>query len=277
MKRHAGFAARTFCGVLGLLAAQSSQAAWRETDEAIKSRGDVTVKVLIARAVANKDAAPALPTDIAIFFPGADGKVRDARSGLSEHRANPSTMGLLAEKLGMAVAVGLPSDHPNGVSLAWRMGAAHVGDGGAVIDALALRFPKARISLIGMSAGGYSVTRVAAAVVRRGAPKLHGVVVMSTAPEALADDTMQPLREARVPVLVMHHVRDSCLPLRDIEPLAKRYDFVAIDDARQPRLDALSGIRNCNPGSAHVFGGKEDVVYSTIAEWSRSLKVKAAD
>ncbi len=250
-----------------------AHAAWRETDEAIKSRGDVTVQVLVARAVANKDAAPESPTDIAIFFPGANGKARGARGGFSEHGANPATMGLMAENFGMGVAVGLPSDQPDGISIAWRMGSEHIGDASAVLDAIAQRFPKARITLIGLSAGGFSVTRVAEAVVKRGAPKLHGVVMMSTAPEALSDEIMKPIRDAKVPVLVIHHKRDSCLALRDIEPLAKKYDFVMIDDARQPQVSALK--RDCNPGSAHVFAGKERIVYSTIADWVRTGKAKA--
>jgi len=267
---------RTFAfAVVALIVgtALPAHAAWRETDEAIKSRGEVTVQVLIARAVANKDAAPESPTDIAIFFPGANGKARGARAGVSEHGVNPATMGLLAENFGMGVAVGVPDDQPDGISIAWRTGAEHIGDAGAVIDTIAQRFPKARITLIGLSAGGYSVTRVAAAVVKRGAPKLHGVVVMSTAPEALSDETMKPIRDAKVPVLVLHHKRDSCLALRDIEPLAKKYDFVMIDDARQPRVSASN--RDCNPGSAHVFAGKERIVYSTIVDWVRTGRVGA--
>ena len=255
---------------LVVCAALPAHAAWRETDESIKSRGEVTVQVLIARAVASKDAAPEPPTDIAIFFPGANGKARSARAGFSEHGPNPATMGLLAENFGMGVAVGLPSDQLDGISIAWRIGPEHIGDAGAVIDTIAQRFPKARITLIGLSAGGFSVTRVAEAVVKRGAPKLHGVVVMSTAPEALSDEIMKPIREARVPVLVLHHKRDSCLALRDIEPLAKQYDFVMIDDARQPPASALK--RDCNPGSAHVFAGKERIVYATIADWMRTGK-----
>ena len=266
---------RTIALLLFAWGAMPGHAAWRETDEAIKSRGEVTVQVLIARAVANKDAAPEPPADIVIFFPGANGKARSARAGFSAHGRNPSTMGLMAEKFGMGVVVGLPDDQPDGISLAWRMGAEHIGDAGAVIDAVARRFPQARLTLMGLSAGGYSVTRVAAAVARRGAPKIHGVVVMSTAPEALSDETMQPLRDAKVPVLVLHHKRDSCLLIRDIEPLAKRYDFIMIDDARKPSVSAAT--RDCNPGSAHVFAGKEDIVYSSIADWTRSAKAKPAE
>ena len=273
MNRVFAFAVVSLVACAALPAALPAHAAWRETDEAIKSRGDVTVQVLIARAVAGRDALPAPPTDIAIFFPGANGKARSARAGFSEHGPNPATMGLMAENFGMGVAVGVPSDQPDGISIAWRMGSEHIGDAGAVIDTIAQRFPKARITLIGLSAGGFSVTRVAEALVKRGTPKLHGVVVMSTAPEALSDEIMKPIRDAKVPVLVLHHKRDSCLALRDIEARAKQYDFVVIDDARQPQVSAPK--RDCNPGSAHVFAGKERIVYSTIADWVRTGKTTA--
>ena len=259
-----------------LVLAHPTHAAWRETDESIKSRGDVTVQILVARAVAKSgDEIPNPPRDIAVFFPGADGKVRRARAGISEHGRNPSTMGLMAEKFGMAVAFGLPSDQPDGISVSWRIGAEHIGDAGAVIDWLVKQYPVARITMIGMSNGGRSVTRVAEAIVKFGAPKLHGVVVMSAAPEAIAEDIMLPIRDAKVPVLVMHHKRDSCLLYRDIEPMAKRYTFVAIDDTKQPMVSLF--MRSCSPGSAHVFGGKEALVYSMIAEWVQTGKVSAVD
>jgi dienelactone hydrolase len=268
------------CGAL--FVACAADAAWRESDEAIKSRSGVTVSVLVARAVvaegAGEKAEVVEPTQIAVFFPGADGKIRAARPGLSQHGANPATMGVLAEKFGMAVAFGLPSDQSDGISMAWRLGNDHIADAGAVLDSLTARFPKARFTLIGMSNGGRTVTRVAAAVARRGAPALQAVVVMSAAPEALIDDVVQPIIEAKVPIMVIHHKRDSCLPFRDMEAAAAnkpRYTFVAIDDPKQPRVSAFS--RDCNPGSAHVFGGKTAEVYSLIAEWVQTGRAPKAD
>jgi dienelactone hydrolase len=265
-----------FIGWVALLIASTAQAAWRETDEAIKSRNGVTVNILVARVAGESDKLPvAEPSHIAVFFPGADGKIRPARPGVSQHGANPATMGLLAEKFGMAVAFGLPSDQPDGISLAWRLGTEHIADAGAVLDSLATRFPKARFTLIGMSNGGRTVTRVAAAVARRGAPPLQSVVVMSAAPEAIAEDTMKPMVEAKVPIMVIHHKRDSCLPFRDIEAIGKRYAFVAIDDPKQPRVSNL--VRDCNPGSAHVFGGKTAEVYSLIADWVQTGRVPPSE
>jgi pimeloyl-ACP methyl ester carboxylesterase len=218
------------------------------------------------------------PTQIAIFFPGADGKIRPARPGLSQHGSNPATMGLLAEKFGMAVAFGLPSDQADGISMSWRLGNDHIVDAGAVLDAFAARFPKASFTLIGMSNGGRTVTRVAAAVARRGAPALRSVVVMSAAPEVLIDEVVQPIVDAKVPIMVIHHKRDSCLPYRDMQAAVAtnpRYTFVAFDDPKQPRVSAF--IRDCNPGSAHVFGGKTAEVYSLIADWVQTGRFPKTD
>jgi alpha/beta superfamily hydrolase len=251
-------------------------AAWRESDESIVSRNDVKVQLLVARNV--DKAAPDKsiePEHIVIFFPGADGKSRNARGGVSEHRtgpdARPSTMGLLAEQLGMAVAFGLPSDQANGISVSWRMGKEHLADADAVIASLTKRSPNARISLIGMSNGARSATHVASAIATRGAPKLHSVVVMSAAPEALDPRVMQPIRDAKIPVLVMHHKRDSCLRFNDIEERAKNFAFIAVDD---PKVDKPGFIiRSCGPGTAHVFGGKEAFTYGTLATWIKTGKV----
>ncbi len=243
-------------------------AAWQETDEVVKSRGEVKVQFLVARAL-EKD-APVEPKHIAVFFPGAAGTVRPARAGVSEHGANPATMGVLAEQFGMGVAIGLPSDQPKGIDIDWRLGAAHLADAGAIIDYLTARYPAARLTLIGMSNGARSVTAVAGAIARRGTPKIQGVVVMSAAPEAIADDVMKPITEAKIPVLVAHHKRDSCLLFRDIEAPAQRYTFVVLDDAKMPRPNGF--IRDCNPGSAHVFAGKTRQIYSLIADWAKTGK-----
>lgn len=250
-------------------------AAWRETDETVKSRGETSIHALIACNLEKTgdqfaETCSDTPAHIAVFFPGAEGRVRPAREGVSQHGARPSTMGLLAEQVGMAVALGLPSDQPRGLPIAWRLSPEHVGDAGAVIDALVKRHPRARLTLIGMSAGSITLSAVAEAIARRGAPKLNGVVVMSGIASAVSDERLAALREAKVPVLFVHHKRDSCTPFRDIEAIARRYELIAFDDVRQPV--PVAGTRDCNPGSAHVFGGQEAEVYGRIAAWIKQAK-----
>jgi dienelactone hydrolase len=272
--------------ILFLTAAFDVAAAWRENDEHIKSRNEVTVHALVARVVNTEPVKPevktdaqststeAAPADIVFFFPGAEGRVRSARGGVSNHNpaGRPSTMGLLAESLGMVVAIGLPTDQSSGISTQWRLGPEHSGDAGAVIDSFSKRYPQARITLVGMSNGGRSVTAVANAIVRRGAPKLHSVVVMASMPEAINADVMQAILAARLPVMVMHHKRDSCLPYRFMESAVKQFEksvvWLGTDDSRAPTVSPFN--RDCAPGSAHVFGGREEWAYGAIAEWVKT-------
>lgn len=253
-----------------------AHAAWRESTETIKSRGDVSVSYLAARAAGKakdgKETVNDSPADIVVFFPGGAGFVRPAHAGLSEHGERPSLIGSFAEKLGMAVAVGLPSDMKDGLPFEWRNGKDHVADAGAVIDEMAKRYPMARISLVGMSNGTRSVTTVGAAVARRGSPKVASIVAMAVAGDALSDFNMAAIESARIPVLVVHHKRDSCLLWTDAAERAKRYDTILVDDHRLPRASGFN--RDCSPASAHSFANKEATVYQAIADWILTGKVK---
>lgn len=242
------------------------------------TRAGVSVELLIAqRAEANqppkKFSQPA--TELILFFPGGPGMVRPPREGLREHEEKKSILGLMAEKIGATVVVGLPSDQSKtGLSLDWRVGIEHVADAGAVIDTLTGKNANARVTLIGMSNGARSVTHIASALARRGAPKLAGVVLMSAAGEAFPDTAIDALKAAKVPVLVVHHKRDSCLLYVDVEPFAKWHDFLTVDDFKQPRLNGSR--RECGNDSAHQFAGKEDIVFTAVADWLKTGKLKEA-
>jgi hypothetical protein len=285
--------------VLALCGARVAHAAWIERSESVSSRTGVSVSYLLATAVPSqslelgrvgelvvsadsgeKNKLTPLPTtDVVVFFPGAEGRVRAARSGKSEHNAQgrPSSMGLMAERFGVAVAVGLPSDQADGISTAWRTSDAHLVDALAVIDSVSKAFPQARLTLVGMSNGGRSVTHVASALVARGTPnlKLSAVVVMSSMPEAINAAVMKPIVEAKVPVLVMHHKRDSCLPYRFMAQAASSASppltFVATDDPNAPTVSPLN--RQCGPGSPHVFGGREEWAFGGAAAWAKTGKL----
>jgi alpha/beta superfamily hydrolase len=250
-----------------------AHAAWREANEAVQSRGGIGVHVLAARAAAKDGGdAPGAPGDIVVFFPGAEGRVRQARDGLAEHGERASLIGSFAERLGMAVAIGLPTDRKDGLPVEWRTGKEHVADAGAVIDGLAMRFPGARLTLVGMSNGTRSVTHVAAAIARRGTPKLRGVVAMAAVPDALNATAMSAIAAANISVLVVHHKRDSCIAWSEVESQARRYDQVLVEDDRHPRVTAAN--RECGTTTAHQFAGKEVAVYAAIADWILTGKVK---
>ncbi len=199
------------CTVLcaALVLVGTAQAAWREESLKLPStRGDVTVDVLTALRAESNEPARSFPTktvvDVVLFFPGGGGFARPAREGLREHPERKSILGLMAEKIGPTAVVGLPSDQRMGISLEWRTGIEHVADAGAVIDTLTGKNANARVTLIGMSNGARSVTHVASALARRGAPKLGGVVLMAAAGEAFPETAMDALKAAKVPVLVVH-------------------------------------------------------------------------
>jgi alpha/beta superfamily hydrolase len=213
--------------------------------------------------------AEAAPKHVAIFFPGADGRIRAARAGASQHGARPSTLGLMAEGFGAAVVMGLASDQARGIALEARASEAHLTDALAVIDHVASRYPDARLTVVGLSAGGFTAARAANAVAARGKPKLNALVVLSSGREAITPTRTAALDAAKLPVLVMHHRRDSCLPFKEMEAAAMRYTFEAVDDPAQPEVS--NDTRDCNPGSAHVFAGKEREVYGRFAAWARSV------
>ncbi|MBL8512563.1 MAG: hypothetical protein JNJ55_01120 [Betaproteobacteria bacterium] len=259
-----------------LLFAGTAGAAWREESFKVPgTRGEVTVDVLTAlRAEAHEPAKP-FPkpiADVVLFFPGGGGFARPAREGLREHPERKSILGLMAEKIGPTVVVGLPSDQRMGISLEWRTGIEHVADAGAVIDTLTGKNANARVTLIGMSNGARSVTHVASALARRGAPKLAAVVLLSAAGEAFPETAMDTLKAAKVPVLVVHHKRDSCLLYENVEPVAKWHDFLTIEDQKHPR--ANRGRVDCGNDSAHQFAGKEDIVFTSVADWLNTGKLK---
>ena len=76
--------------------------------------------------------------------------------------------------------------------------------------------------------------------------------------------------DKKVPMLVVHHARDSCLLIENVEGQAKWHDFITVDDSKQPRPNAVT--KDCGIGSAHVFGGKEEKVYQAVVDWINTGK-----
>ena len=179
----------------------------------------------------------------------------------------------MAERLGVLVAIGLPSDQSQGLSVEWREGKQHVQDVSAVMDVMMKQYPVARVTLLGFSNGCRSATNTAAAARNRWGARLQGVALLSCPLEAFRDEWMAALdgsasgatAEAKLPVLVVHHKRDSCLFFEDVEQQTKWHDFITVDDSKQPRPNI--GRRDCGNGSAHVFGGKEEKVYQSVVDW----------
>ncbi|MEI6738594.1 MAG: hypothetical protein WCL29_08975, partial [Pseudomonadota bacterium] len=135
------------------------------------------------------------------------------------------------------------------------------------------------ITVLGFSNGCWSAAHVSASVRQRWGTRLQGVAMLSCANDAFHEPWIAALDRsgngesalAKVPVLVVHHRRDSCLLFADVEGQAKRHDFITIEDNKQPRPNMAK--RDCGNGSAHQFGGKEEKTYQSVVDWIRATQV----
>ena len=143
------------------------------------------------------------------------------------------------------------------------------------MNVLMKQYPEAKITVLGMSNGARSASHIGAVLGRQWGVKMQGVVLMSSSLDAYRGDWIRAMEgtkeRPKVPVLVVHHKRDSCLPYNEIEAEARWHDFITVDDPRQPRVNAFR--RDCGGGSAHQFSGREDGVYQAVVEWIKTGKV----
>ena len=262
--------------IFALWFAAIANAAWTETGNVVESRPGVKLSYVVAKVVSS----PAVHAESAsentagkhllLLLTGGAGAIRAAAEGIREHDADrPDLRGYLAEQLGMVVTPGLPSDQPQGLSIDWRDGAQHAADLGAVMEVMISQYPAALITVIGISNGCISAAHISAAARKRWGANFHNVVLLSCSRDAFREHWLAALDGAglqlKVPLLVVHHRRDSCLHYENVAAQAARYDFIVVDDVNQPRPSRAR--RDCTKGSAHVYGGKEEKVYQAVVEW----------
>ncbi len=252
-----------------------AMAAWTERAYAVPSRPGVEQRFVVAgdARISDRNAVK----HVVMIFPGGAGATSEPATGTLEQAPGNlrSLRGYLAEQLGVAVSIGLPSDQEQGLSLEWRGNAEQVKDAVAVADALLKQYPEARITLLGFSNGAKSASNVAAAMASVWGSKLRGMVLMSSFVSAFRGEWIRALEggneRAKTPLLVLHHKRDSCLPYSEIEAAAKWHDVITVDDVNKPRVSPFR--RDCDKGSAHQFAGREDWAYAALAEWIKTGKV----
>src|SRR5205807_8899969 len=111
-----------------------------------------------------------------VLFPGSDGLVDyREKGGRVVHRGRNFLVRsgeLFAGDGFVAAVLDVPSDQSTGMSDAFRTGAEHTEDVGAVIDDLRKRFPGAQVVLVGTSRGTLSAAYAARALGK----KIAGVV-----------------------------------------------------------------------------------------------------
>ena len=203
---------------------------------------------------------------VAVLFAGGPGKVdlerETARTTFDRGNFLVRTRHLFGRN-GIAVAVvDSPSDQPQGMDDAFRLGAEHGEDIGKVVGDLKTRFPGQRVYLVGTSRGTVS----AASIGRRAGKTVDGVVLTAT---LFLATKKQPglsgfdFSSIPSPLLFVHHVDDACpyTPHSSARRLADRYPLITVAGGPPPQS------KPCEALSPHGFLGKEAEAVSAIAKW----------
>ena len=233
----------------------------------VSTRPGVTVRVALA-------APSGEPTALILMFPGglgqnhfreSDGKVVMGGNFLVRTAKHFVARGLLV------AVIDTPSDAPQGMDDAFRMGKAHVEDVTKVLEMLEARTP-APIYLAGTSRGTLSAAYLAATVTD---PRVKGLVLTTSLGEAGRGRNRSvtvydaPLKRITIPVLVVQHRDDACWasPFSAATGIpaalsgSAKVDFVAVSGGDPPRSEP------CEAFAAHGFVGREVLVVDVITDW----------
>ena len=138
---------------------QQANAAWIETGATVESRPGVKTMYVVSADKAITD--PKAVKHVVLLLTGGPGAIPPSVDGVKEQKPGRTALrGYFAEKLGVLVAVGLPSDQPKGLSLEWREGPEHAQDISAVMDVMMKQYPAARITVLGFSNGCRSAAHI---------------------------------------------------------------------------------------------------------------------
>ncbi len=233
-------------------------------------RSGVDEPVLLSMASAEQK-----PKRIVMLFPGDDGVMQ------IQHKGGGTWFKLLGNYLirirarfvdaeDIAVSVDMPADQYCCANDRFRLDEQHAADVGAIIAALATRFPGAEFYLVGTSRGTVS----AAALGARLGPKVAGVVLTSS---VTAESRAGPglsrfdFGTLKVPVLLVHHKFDSChvTPYFAVERIAQQNHFplVTVTGSEGAHGD------DCQAFSHHGYAGRENQVAAAIMQWVKTRAV----
>jgi pimeloyl-ACP methyl ester carboxylesterase len=204
---------------------------------------------------------------VVLYLAGGSGQRGLRGLYLEDLPADPQTLfgaqRQLADQVGAMVAIDPASDHPV-LEMYDRRAAEHRQDVSAVIAAMRLRHPKAKMVLMGSSNGAYS----AALLANRLGSEVDAVVLISG-----NADTWTEAASIRQPLLGVHHRRDACLPFSDSYPKAHFHPLIVVDDTRYPPVYPYTP-RECGFESAHTLYGRRAQVYAAIGDWLLTGKVR---
>jgi hypothetical protein len=233
----------------------------------VPTRPGVTVRVMLV--------APAgEPSATLLMFPGgfgnnhfreSDGKVVPGGNFLVRTAKHFAPRGILV------AVIDTPSDQPQGMDDAFRMGKAHLEDVTKVLQMLEAKTP-APIYLAGTSRGSLSIAALGPSIKD---PHVKGLVLTTSLGDAgrgrnrSATVFDAPLKRITLPVLVVHHREDACwastFSAATGIPAAlsgsPKVDFVAVSGGDPPRSEP------CEAFAAHGFVGRELLVVGVITDW----------
>jgi len=232
----------------------------------VPTRAGVTVRVLL-----ETPASP--PAAVLLVFPGARGahlfKERQGRIRLGRNFLVRSSPKFVAQGCAVAI-VDTPSDHPDGMSDAFRTSAEHTQDIRRIIDFLDAR-GLTPLYLVGTSRGTLSVAHLGITLQDK---RVKGLVLTSSLGGILSG---YPLSRITLPVLMVHNRDDGCR----VSPFAKALalkskfsgspgvDFVEVTGGAPPQSGP------CRALSYHGFFGREDQVVRVITDWVKGKPIPA--
>ncbi|MFC0167288.1 alpha/beta hydrolase [Pseudoduganella danionis] len=237
-------------------------------DELVKlnSRPGVSLSMLIWKPLRSK------PEAVVLLIPGGDGdiglRLQNGRAKATDpYLFSKKRQALLQRKVAVAV-IDRPSDQDN-MTQEFRTSSQHLADMQAVVQELQRRYPGARLVLMAHSRGTVS----AGQILQHLGDKFSAAVLVSGlyrasepgAPAAAAGPGLSQLdwAQLKVPVLLVHHSKDSC-------PLAP---FAAAVSTQVPMVELRGAadahsVSGCgNPASNHWLAGKENAAGREVFNW----------
>ena len=209
------------------------------------------------------------PEAAALLFVGSEGiinlKVEGGKINFQPGNFLPRSRREFIRNGVVPVVLDVPTDQKNGMSEAFRAGAAHATDVRAVVAEVKKRYPGVPVFLVGTSKGTLSAAYLAVAL----ESDVAGAVLTSTLFFEGPKHRPRPVLAAfnwskvKIPVLVVHHESDDCFatPHYEAARLGCRFPLVTVKGGQPPKSGP------CEPFSAHGFFGKEAETVDAIAAW----------
>lgn len=209
------------------------------------------------------------PAWVLVMFPGGDGamELAQASDGAITMRLKKNFLvrarTLLVDDRFATAIVDAPSDQPGGYSDSFRASARHVQDVARVAADLRVRFPTAKLVLVGTSRG-----TISSAYLGRALPDTWDAVVHTSTLSSPARGQALPLAgfnygEIHARQLFVHHVDDGCF-------LCSFSAAKSIADNGHDLIAVSGGSARGNPCEAmghHGFYGQDGAVVAALKAW----------